>query len=282
MPVSVVLTVVALAYALGTFELRSRVTGNRLPRPKGALAMGGGLLVIYIALASPLDELADQMLSAHMVQHLLLLLLAAPLLVWARPIPVLMWSPPLPIRKAMARLWNKCGLSVAVRALGRPAASWIIFCGIVIVWHVPAVYRWAVGSEILHSLMHLSFLGSGLLFWSVVLEPAGRHRLNYASSALYVFSAALITGLPGALIAFTQRTIYVAEPHPPPFGLTALADQQLAGLLMWIPMDLVLFGVALALFGTALGVRRIDYGTRTLTASTSFHPIEEVKNVPHA
>jgi len=282
MAVSVVLTIVALAYALGAYKRRSRMTANCLPKPIRALAVGCGLLIIYVALASPLDDLADQMLSAHMVQHLLLMLLAAPLLVWARPMPVLMRSPPLPIRKAIARLWNRCGLSVIVRALERPTASWTVFCGTVIFWHVPAVYRWAVGGEIRHSLMHLSFLGSGLLFWSVVLEPAGRHRLNYASSALYVFSAALITGLPGALIAFTQRTIYVAEPHPPPFGLTALADQQLAGLLMWIPMDLVLFGVALALFGTALGVRRIDYGTRTLTASTSFHPIEEVKNVPHA
>jgi cytochrome c oxidase assembly factor CtaG len=273
MPVSVVLTIVALAYALGAFKPRSRTTGNRLHKPIRALAMGGGLLIIYIALASPLDDLADQMLSAHMVQHLLLMLLAAPLLVWAHPMPVLMRSPPLPIRKAIARLWNKSGLFVIVRALERPAASWIVFCGIVIVWHVPAVYRWAVGGEIRHSLMHLSFLGSGLLFWSVVLEPAGRRRLNYVSSALYVFSAALITGLPGALIAFTQRTIYVAEPHSPlPFGLTVLADQQLAGLLMWIPMDLVLFGVALALFAAALGVRRIDYGTRTVTTATSISP----------
>jgi cytochrome c oxidase assembly factor CtaG len=117
--------------------------------------------------------------------------------------------------------------------------------------------------------MHLSFLGSGLLFWSVVLEPAGRRRLNYAGSALYVFSAALITGLPGALIAFAQRAIYVAESRTPiPFGLTVLADQQLAGLLMWIPMDLVLFGVALALFAAALGgTDRVSHGTPTVSAN---------------
>jgi len=190
-------------------------------------------------------------------------------------------SAPLPIRKAAARFWHQCGLSAALHALARPAASWIVFCGTVILWHVPAVYRWAVGNEFRHSLMHLSFLGSALLFWSVVLERVDRRRLSYAGSALYVFSAALLTGLPGALIAFAQQTLYVSEPYPPlPLGITVLADQQLAGLLMWIPMDLTLFGVALALFAAALGAGRPGRKPGTVTTCSPLRPLEELKNEP--
>jgi len=215
--------------------------------------MGMALLTLYVALASPLDELAERMLSAHMTQHLLLMLAAAPLLVWSKPVPYLIWAFPLPLRRAAAHLWNRYGLAKTIHLIERPAICWAAFCGVIILWHVPAVYRWAMASEVRHVLMHLSFLGAGLLFWSVVLEPSGRRRLGYAPAALFVLSAALLTGLPGALIAFAQQPLYQGGMSlPNPFGLSALADQQLAGLIMWIPMDLILFGVAIALFGLAL------------------------------
>jgi putative membrane protein len=253
MPVISLLLIFALAYMLGILKLRRRTRRNYLPAPSRTVAMIGGLLVVYIALASPLDDVADKMLSAHMIQHLLLMLAAAPLLVWGRPMPYWIWSLPRALRKIAGLLWTKSGLSEVVRALRRPAATWSVFCGMVFLWHVPAIYRWANAGEVRHSLMHLSFLGSGLLFWSVVMEPAGRRRLSYASSALFVFSAALITGLLGALIAFSRQPVYAVPYYSPiPFGLTALADQQLAGLIMWIPMDLILFGVALALFAATV------------------------------
>jgi cytochrome c oxidase assembly factor CtaG len=215
--------------------------------------MIAGLCVIEVALGSPLDDLAEQLLAAHMTQHLLLMLIAAPLFVWARPIPYLVWSLPMPLRKALAVLWNRGGLSAVVHLLKAPAVGWIGFCGSVILWHIPALYRWAMGNGIRHELMQWSFLGTALLFWSVVLAPARRRALGYAATGLYVFAAALLTGLPGALIAFARHPLYVAMPGDAmPWGFTPLADQQLAGLLMWIPMDLTLFAVALAFFGLAL------------------------------
>ncbi len=258
MAVSISLALICIAYAMGVVQVR-RQTGSRRPPTTRTLAMFAGLLIIELALASPLDELADHLLSAHMVQHLLLMLVAAPLLVFARPVPCLVWSLPPPLRKRVAYLWNQAGISRLMRFARKPAVCWGAFCAVVLLWHVPAIYRWAMGGEIRHALMHICFLGSGLLFWSVVLDAGRARPLDHASCALYVFSAALVTALPGALITFARQPLYMVAPNPPsPGGLTVLTDQQLAGLIMWIPMDLVLFGVALALFAAALGSGRIE------------------------
>ena len=159
-----------------------------------------------------------------------------------------------------------------------------MFCGMVFLWHIPAVYRWAMHGELRHWLMTLGFLGAGLLFWSVVMRPVERRRLDYASCALYVLSAALLTGLPGALITFARRPLYLAEFHGPmPFGLTALADQQLAGLIMWIPMDLILFVVALALMAAALSRNgRVDRSPEGITVEGDVHPPPDVENAHRA
>ena len=262
MSVSIALLLILIAYATGVVRFRRHAHGRRRPPVMHMLAMGAALLLIELALASPLDELADQLLSAHMVQHLLLMLAAAPLLVWSRPLPYFVWLPPRAVRKGIAYLWNCVGISRLLRLVKTPAVSWIAFCGTVLFWHVPGIYRWAVGGELRHSLMHLSFLGSALLFWSVVLDPDRKRRLNHFACALFVLCAALVTGLPGALICFARQPLYVltanASRHD---GLTVLADQQLAGLIMWIPMDLFLFGVAMALFAVAIRTERAKGGT---------------------
>jgi cytochrome c oxidase assembly factor CtaG len=255
---SISLALICIAYAMGVVRVSRQTKGSGRPPMTRMSAMFGGFLVIELALASPLDELADHLLAAHMVQHLLLMLIAAPLLVFGRPMPYLVWFLPLPLRKWVAYLWNRAGVSRLMRFVGKPAVCWGAFCAVVLLWHVPAIYRWAMGGELRHASMHLTFLGSGLLFWSVVLDAGGARSLNHASCALYVFSAALVTGLPGAHITFARRPLYMFTTSPPhPGGLTALADQQLAGLIMWIPMDLILFGVALALLAAALGPRRV-------------------------
>jgi cytochrome c oxidase assembly factor CtaG len=188
-----------------------------------------------------------------MTQHLLLMLIAAPLFVWARPMAYMLGVLPPRMRLHASQLGDRIGRLQVIDSLTRTAFRWVLFCGVIFLWHVPAVYRWAMNGVLRHGLMNLSFLGAGLLFWSVVLEPVGRRRLDYASCALYVFSAAMVTGLPGALIAFARQPLYLDEFHrATPFGLTALTDQQLAGLIMWIPMDLILFAVALALMAAAL------------------------------
>lgn len=269
MAVTLSIGLLLATYTIGLIRFRRRAGPARAPSRLRILAMVAGLLVIEIALASPLDGLADQLLSAHMAQHLLLMLIAAPLLVAARPTAYLVWSLPRSCRRILSDLWNPMGLSRCVRLFKAPALCWTSFCVTVILWHIPALYRWAMADEFHHALMHLSFLGAALLFWSVVIAPAHRRRIDAASAGLYVFTAALATGLPGALITFARHPLYVDAPHGSmPFGFSALNDQQLAGLIMWIPMDLILFGVALALFGAALNPSaRAAPGQRHLRAS---------------
>jgi len=262
MSVTIALLFISIAYVTGVVRFRRHARGTRQPAVMHTLAIGAALLLIELALASPLDELADQLLSAHMVQHLLLMLAAAPLLVWARALPYVVWSLPMPVRKGISYVWNRAGISRLDRLLKTPAVSWLAFCGTVLLWHVPAIYRWAVGEELRHSLMHLSFLGSAFLFWSVVLDPDHKRRLNHFARALFVLSAALVTGLPGALICFARQPLYILTANGSRHdGLTVLADQQLAGLIMWIPMDIFLFGVAMALFAVAIGTERAKGGT---------------------
>jgi cytochrome c oxidase assembly factor CtaG len=261
MSVSLAVVLILIAYAAGIVRFRRHARGSRQPPIAHMLAMAAALLLIEIALGYPLDEVADRLLSAHMVQHLLLMLAAAPLLVWARPLPYFLWLPPMSVRKGIAYCWNRAGISRLMRLVNSPAVSWLAFCGTVLLWHVPAIYRWAVGGEFRHSMMHLTFLGSALLFWSVVLDTGRQRRLDRFACAVFVLCAALVTGLAGALICFARQPLYgLTESAAPRDGLTVLADQQLAGLIMWIPMDLVLFAVAMALFAASLTPVRAQRG----------------------
>jgi cytochrome c oxidase assembly factor CtaG len=253
MPLTVLVAAIAALYAIGALRLGRRSRRLKATAFLRAGAMGGALLVLYIALASVLDEWAGHLLVAHMIQHLALMLLVAPLFILARP-RSLIWCTPQRLRRRTCRLWNRLRHARSVQALREPALSWSLFCGAVLFWHVPAIYRWALRGDFNHGVMNLSFILAALLFWSVVIAPGGRRPMSYAGTALYVFFAALVTGLPGALIAFARTPLYwPAAGHTNGLGLTTLEDQQIAGLIMWIPMDLILFAVALALFAAALG-----------------------------
>jgi putative membrane protein len=161
---------------------------------------------------------------------------------------VFFWALPRRLRKMSVGVWKALHSETLARIIRRPATAWIAFCGSIAFWHLPKLYRVAVDDEGLHVLMHLSFFTAGLLFWSIVLEPSGKRRLDFGRTILFVFSTAMVTGIPGALLNFAHRVIYQGPNAAPAFGLTPLEDQRLAGLIMWIPMDLVLFGVAGALF----------------------------------
>jgi putative membrane protein len=268
------LIVIALvaSYTVGAMRVGARIRRGRSSFRVKIIAMACGLGVICGALLSPLHHLANQLLSAHLAQHLLVMLLAAPRLVLGRPIQVIVWSLPRRARHGFATLWNKLRGLEAVRALLRPTAGWTFFCVTLILWHVPPIYRWAARDESRHLLMHASLLAASLLFWSIILAPASRISLSYAAKALFVLTAALITGLPGALIAFAPRPLYSdLSDAALPFDLTPLADQQLAGLIMWIPMDLFLFTVALVLCGFAIArrTRTADPITECATLASS-------------
>jgi cytochrome c oxidase assembly factor CtaG len=212
--------------------------------PSHVAAFAGAMAALVLALVSPIDALGGTLFSAHMVQHLLLVLAAAPLLILAAPDRAFTWALPVSLRRAAGRWLNRPGPRVAGDIATRPLTAWTLHAGALWIWHAPAPYAAALRSDGVHALEHLSFVVTALLFWWVVFRPHGRRRA-YGTSVLLVFGTALHSGALGALITFAGESWYPAHAAGAAlWGMSALDDQQLAGLLMWIPAGLVYLGAA--------------------------------------
>lgn len=214
------------------------------------VAFAGGVGVLVIALLSPLDALDDQLFSAHMLQHMLLIVVAPPLLVWSRPATAWLWAFDLPARRVIGRVWMGApGVQRGVRFLLRPLVVWTVSCFALWFWHLPAPYEWALGNAWLHALEHLCFFATALAVWSLVLAPYARRQLGYGASLLFVGTAGMQMGLLGAILTFAPRPVYLVHSSAPlAWGLSVLEDQQLAGLIMWVPAGLVYTGAMAVLF----------------------------------
>ncbi len=226
----------ALAHSGGFARLR-RWNGARIASQSALAALVAGLLVLLAVLSRPADRVSDQLFCAHMVQHLVLMLVAAPLLVAARSAMVFLWALPAGLRRSGGSWWTASRLSLVLRPLvSHPLMIWVWFCGFFVFWHLPGPYGLALGHEGVHVLEHLAFLLSAFAFWSVVIEPLGRRRLDYGATLLFVATAAIVSGLPGALMILAARPLYPAHAEgAAAWGLTLVQDQQLGGLFMWIP-----------------------------------------------
>jgi cytochrome c oxidase assembly factor CtaG len=215
-------------------------------------AFGVGLIVVFVALITPLAALADALFSAHMVQHLLLILLAAPLLVLGAPLVPFLWALPAPARKRVGRWWQNIPLLRTLwRSLSQPLIVWLLYALTFWIWHLPTLYQAALEWVWVHELEHASFLLTALLFWWTVLHPLGGHkRLGYGAGALYLFTTALHSSALGALLTFAERPLYpIYVSSVAAWNLTLLEDQQLAGVIMWVPAGVVYPTVALVLLG---------------------------------
>lgn len=218
---------------------------SSLPQAAAA-AFYAGLLAILIALLSPIDDLADTLFSGHMAQHLLLILVAAPLLAVSRAGVVLLMALPRQFRLMLSR-----AASWLPRA-ARPVTFWLGFIAVFLFWHLPQVYGWARQSEVVHIFEHLTLLLSAYAFWSVIFAPGARAP-NFAARSLLCVIAAFVTDLPAVIMIFSPVRIYAADPAAiSQWGLTPLEDQQLAGLMMWVPASLVFFGAAIWCFAKYL------------------------------
>jgi putative membrane protein len=201
-----------------------------------------GLLSILVALDSPLDPLADTLFAAHMTQHVLLLVVAPPLIVYSAPW-LQLWQPlPLGFRRTLAKSIARDRWAAPLRAAGkllsRPLAAWIAFNGVLVAWHVPALYDATLSSQAVHDLEHATFLGAGVLFWLQVIDsPPVRSRLAYAARAVYLTAALLVSWVLAIVLAFASTPLYSAYAHLAhrPGGISALADQQFAAGVMWVP-----------------------------------------------
>lgn len=251
------LSLAVVTYLLGMRRMGREQRHRLLDRFRFA-AFAGGIATLIIALISPLDALADHLFSAHMTQHLLLLLVAPPLLVASRPVITWLWAFNLRQRRAIGHVWMRGGLHGIVRPLMLPLPVWLLLTFVLWFWHLPAPYVWALNSEAVHVLEHLSFLIVSLAFWNIVIQPYGRRALDYGASLLYVASIGFQNGLLGAVLTFAAQPLYPLDTAP--FGLARLEDQQLAGVIMWVPASAVHLWTLGALFMAWLGEagRRAD------------------------
>ncbi|HEY0777279.1 MAG TPA: cytochrome c oxidase assembly protein [Gemmatirosa sp.] len=243
----------AAVYALGVRRLWARAGRGRGVRVSQVRAFAVAIVVLLVALVSPFDAVADALFSAHMAQHLALILVAAPLLALGNAPLALAWAPPRTARRTLARWWNastttRRALRGTTHAVATPAAAWLLHAVALIAWHVPALYAAALREPAVHALEHVSFLGTAWLFWWRVAQPSGRRALGEAAGILYVMSMGLLGSAMGALLTFSSTAWYpVHADGARAWHTTLVADQQLAGLVMWVPAGLVYVGAALAL-----------------------------------
>lgn len=203
--------------------------------------------VLGLAVLSPLDAMGEELFWAHMVQHEVLLLVAAPLLVLSRPLAALVWGLPANWRRGAALLAQRLGLAAVMRWLTQPFTAWCVHTAVLWAWHVPLLFEAAVAHAWVHNLQHASFLVSALAFWWALLAATGKQQ-RLPAALLYLLTTALHTSALGALLTFSGRAWYAPyEASAPRWGFSALEDQQLGGLIMWVPGGTVFLVAALGL-----------------------------------
>ncbi len=206
-----------------------------------------GWLLLCVALLSPLHPLGEALFSAHMAQHEILMVAAAPLLVLARPLVALLWGLPFTWRRALGQVWKQTGLSRIWRVLTHPMTAWWVHAAALWLWHIPRFFQATLENDWIHSAQHLSFLGTAVLFWWSLFYAHGKVR--YGASVLYLFTTAVHTSILGALLTFSSTIWYPAYTSTTStWGLTPLEDQQVGGLIMWIPAGIVYVIGGLVLF----------------------------------
>jgi putative membrane protein len=195
-----------------------------------------GVVVLFVALESPIDGLGDGYLfCVHMAQHLLLILIVPPLLISG-------------ITEETARIWLRSPRVARMeRVLGKPIVAWCSAMGVMTVWHLPVLYNFALAHEAVHIFQHLSFLVTATMFWWPVMHPIYSRKLSIGPAILYLFAAVAENSILGIIITFMRVGHYPAYLHPVDlypgtlslirndWGISAAYDQRLGGLLMWIP-----------------------------------------------
>lgn len=243
--VVVPMIVAGALYAIGAKRLtrlsrRSRV----LPRWR-RMAFAAGMILLAVALVSPLDPLGSALFAAHMAQHEVMMVLAAPLLVLGLPLVPMLWALPIAWRRRIGG-WGKRALRRPWRMITQPAVAFVLHALVVLIWHVPGLYQATLRSDLIHALQHLSFVGTALIFWWALVSGGHRARARYGAAVLCLFGAALYGSALGALLTFAESPWYPGYGSwALVWGLTPLEDQQLGGLIMWIPAGLVHLPTAL-------------------------------------
>lgn len=244
------LALVAFWYWRGSRILAQRRLANRTLFRRRQFGFWLGWFTLLIALGSPLDVLGEWLFSVHMVQHELIMLVSGPLLVLSRPASALLTGMGRKTASVLMSGLGTLGLSRCRGFLLAPASAWVIHAVGLWGWHIPALFNASLNNTWVHTLQHISFLAIALIFWYSLV-----HIQNSRSvvGMVYLFSTAVHASLLGALLTFSPRVWY--SPYletTTHFGLTALQDQQLGGLIMWMPAGVVFIAGALWLLARAI------------------------------
>lgn len=239
--VVVPLVLLLLLFLIGRVRLARR--SKRVAPGFSLFLAGWGVLAL--ALVSPLHEAGERSFAMHMIEHELIMLVATLLLVESNAGGILAWGLPRPLRRALAGGWTT-PLQTLWKQLTEPVTATIIQSIVLWVWHAPALFNLALESDWWHAAQHLSFVLASLLFWSAMLNP---RRGGYLLSAACLFLTSLVEGALGALMTFSASPWYAAYAAMgvTGIGLDPETDQQLAGLVMWVPGGLLHAGAALFL-----------------------------------
>jgi putative membrane protein len=241
-----------ILYGVGVARIWRRAgLGHGMSRGQ-AVSFASGWLTLVVALVSPLHAWGNALFSVHMLQHELLMLIAAPLVVLGKPVVASLQALPASWRPWLLRAVEVRPWRVFWDWVTHPLIAWAVHAFVLWVWHAPVLFEAAVHSEWIHALQHVSFFLSALLFWWAVLEGQPR-AIASGVGVLFLFTTALHSGLLGALITFAPRPWYpVYRETTSAWGLTALEDQQLGGLIMWVPACAVYIVAGLILFAAWL------------------------------
>jgi putative membrane protein len=254
----VLLGVAGGMYAVGSWRLVRRGARVRRLEP---IAFWIGWVALVAAVSPPMDRSSAVYFSMHMIQHELLMLVGAPLVIVGRPIVPWLWALPGWMRGAAGSGLQARTVTMSWSILTYPAVAWMLHGALIWLWHLPVLYEAAVRSEAVHAAQHAMFVGSAAIFWWGLIY--GRYgRVAYGASLLYVFTTMVHTGVLGALFAFSTRPFYtVYEDRAVLAGIDPVVDQQLAGLYMWIPAGaiLLIFALALAVAWLAEAERRSQH-----------------------
>ncbi|MCU1245276.1 MAG: hypothetical protein JWN02_1186 [Acidobacteria bacterium] len=247
------LTLLAAVYLAGLLRLWKSAGGRKTIRGWQALCFAAGGAATAIALLSPLDRWSDILFSAHMAQHEILMLVGAPLMVLGRPFIATLWALGPRTRLAVGTMMRRPVATMLWEGISGPFTVLILHAVVLWGWHLPFLFEAALHDETIHAFQHLGFFLTAALFWWALSH--GRYgRLGYGVGVLYVFATAMHTEILGALLTFDSRSLYPTHAQrTAAAGISPIADQQFAGILMWVPFGAVFVLIGLALFAAWLG-----------------------------
>jgi putative membrane protein len=242
------LVISAVWYAAGLRRLWRKAGRGHGVSVREAACFTGGMFALFVALVSPLHPWGNVLFSAHMAQHEILMLVAAPLLVLGRPVVAFLTALPASWARRLGHWSRVRWFAAAWGFLTLPLVAWLVHAVVLWAWHIPVLFQATLTNEFVHALQHLSFLLSALLFWWAIVH-GDRRAAGYGVAVLFLFTTALHSGALGALLTFAERVWYPAySGTTASWGLTPLEDQQLGGLIMWVPACAVYIVAGLVLF----------------------------------